>query len=205
MGEFTGVFKEQEWEQSWSNMLTLWRGSFYHWQVTLSGNKARKWFGCVWTITKQMVFLFISEKPVWKYLCCLVFLAVIKSNVQISYHIKVLELSSVRLEEGITFNCYIFLHFCSFLSCFWEKRENSRDLTSKLLYCFPKPSPSSCFLTNNMCVRQGKFVLKIGSTWPCTSAQPCDGEARALLTSLTFSVEKNISGGESSVTHMRLL
>lgn len=47
MGEFTGVFKEQEWEQSWSNMLTLWRGSFYHWQVTLSGNKARKWFGCV--------------------------------------------------------------------------------------------------------------------------------------------------------------
>lgn len=29
LGEFTGAFKEQEWEQSLYNMLILQRGSFY--------------------------------------------------------------------------------------------------------------------------------------------------------------------------------
>lgn len=133
MGGFTGAFKEQEWEQSWGNMLILWAGSFYHWQVTLWGNKARKWLGVFelsqsrWYFCSFLRCLFESIYDV------LFFCAVIKSSVQISYHPEELELSSVRLGEGITFNCNIFLHFGLF-SAISEKNEKNNETWQ--VYCY---------------------------------------------------------------------
>lgn len=200
LGEFTGAFKQQEREQSWCNVLILLRDSFHHYQVTLWGNKARKWLGVFEPSQSRWYFCPFLKSLFGSIYGVLFFCAVIKSSVQISYHAEELELSSVRLGEGITFNCSTFSHFGLF-SAVSDTHETWQDNCIAILFS----KAISLFLFSHLkhVFETRQLGTKIGSSWPCVSAQPCDEGARVLLTNHTFN--KNTSGGESSVTHMRLL
>lgn len=78
--------------------------------LPLAGDIVRKQgqeaVACVHVITKQVVFLFISEKHIWKHLWCVVSSMLLQSQVQnFMFHTEETQLpKAARLGEGIIFN-----------------------------------------------------------------------------------------------------